>query len=211
VGNIRENSPRVPRTLLVLVVGCLTVLLSACGSGTGGAIPIDQYPEEPAPGGGQYVIAPGDVLSILVFDQKDMSGDLTVRSDGRISMPLVNELDAAGKTPAQLATDLQEAMKKLILNPQVTVTVKTSSPLAISILGEVGKPGPMELPRGSGLAQAIAGAGGLSNFAHKDRLFVVRQANPKPIRIHFKYDDLTRAVGRAATFRLRSGDVIIVE
>jgi polysaccharide export outer membrane protein len=149
-------------------------------------------------------------LNIQVFDQEKMSGKIRVRSDGRISLPLVNEIEAAGKTPSALTTELESSLKKVILSPQVTVSVEETSPLAISILGEVAKPGPQELPRGSGLLQALAGAGGLTTFAHKDRIFVQR-LGPKPMRIHFTYEDLTRSVGRAASFRLRSGDVITVE
>jgi polysaccharide biosynthesis/export protein len=198
------------RSTVVLVAGCLTALVVGCAGAAGGAIEIDQLPEESRDVSGEYIIDVGDVLNVQVFDQPTMSGKMRVRSDGRISLPLINEIQAAGKTPVALTTEVEASLKKLILVPKVTITVEESSPLSISILGEVGKPGPQLLPRGSGLAQALAGAGGLTNFAHKDRIYVVR-TEPKPLRIHFTYDALTRAVGRAATFKLRSGDVIVVE
>jgi polysaccharide export outer membrane protein len=193
---------------MLALAGCLA-LISACASSTAGSIPIDKFPEEPVLAQGEYIIGPGDVLNVQVFEQANMSGKSVVRSDGRITMALLNEVVAAGKTPAALKAELEASLKKLILVPQVTVTVEESSPVSISILGEVNKPGPLQLPRGSGLAQALAAAGGLTNFADRDKMFVNRTT--PPARIHFTYDQLTRAVGRAATFRLQSGDVIVVE
>ena len=194
----------------VLVLCCLAALSGACGSSVGGAIPVDKFPEEPEPATAEYIIGPGDVLNIQVFEQKEMSGQFKVRSDGRIALPLVGEIEVAGKPPATVSTELQNALKKLILVPQVTVSVEQTSPLSVSIIGEVVKSGPLELPRGSGVLQAIASAGGLTTFAHKDRIFVLRKA-PNPVRIHFTYDALTSGSGRAVTFRLRSGDVINVQ
>jgi polysaccharide biosynthesis/export protein len=197
---------------------CVAAGLTSCGSSTQGAIPIEKFPVAPTPTPGQYVIDAGDVLNVQVlvlnaqgvFEQDKMSGKMRVRSDGRISMALLNEILAAGKTPEALKTEIETALKKTIINPQVTITVEESSPLSISILGEVNKNGPIQLPRGSGVAQAIAAAGGLTTFADRDKIFVNR-TTPKPVRIHFTYDQLTRSVGPAATFQLQSGDVIVVE
>jgi polysaccharide export outer membrane protein len=90
------------------------------------------------------------------------------------------------------------------------VVVEESTPLSISVLGEVSKPGSQVLQRELGVADALAAAGGLSAFAHKSRIFVVRNG-PPPVRIHFTYDAITRKVGKASQFRLRAGDVVIVE
>jgi polysaccharide export outer membrane protein len=191
------------------VLACLGLMIAACAS-SGGSIPIDSYNEPPDPTGGQYVISPGDLVNVQVFEQDRMSGRMRVRSDGRISVPLLGDVDAAGTTPAQLTAALETQLKTLILNPQVTISIDETTPLRISILGEVAMPGLKDLPRGAGLADAIAAAGGLSNFAHKDRIFVVR-TDPKQVRLHFTYDRLTRAIGRAASFRLRAGDTVVVE
>ena len=139
-----------------------------------------------------------------------MSGRMRVRSDGRISLPFVNDVDAAGKTPITLTADIESGLKGVIVNPKVTVSVEESSPLSISVLGEVSKPGLQPLQYDAGVADALAAAGGLTPFADKDRIFVVR-TRPEPVRIHFTYDALTRAIGRAASFRLKAGDVVIVE
>jgi polysaccharide biosynthesis/export protein len=196
---------------VALLAASSSTLFTACASSsTAGAISIDQYTEEPSSTGDQYVINVGDSISVAVFEQPTMSGSMRVRSDGRISVPLLNDVVAAGKTPTQLAAELETSMKALILNPRVTVSINESSPLKISVLGEVGKPGAQDLRMGAGVAEALANAGGLSPFAHKDRIFVVR-SDPKPVRIHFTYDALIRAVGKASSFKLRAGDVVIVE
>jgi len=133
-----------------------------------------------------------------------------VRSDGRVTLPFVNDVDAVGKTPVALASDIAASLKNFIVNPQVTVIVEDFTPSSISVLGEVSRPGPQVLLTDSGVADALSGAGGLTQFAHKDRIFVVR-SRPQPIRIHFTYDALTKGIGRAPLFRLRAGDVIVVE
>jgi polysaccharide biosynthesis/export protein len=195
--------------LFLLGVGTAAVL-TACASGTGGAIPVEQYKEEGTAGTGEYIIAVGDMLSIQVFDQPQISGRMRVRSDGRISLAFVNDVQASGKTPVALASELEAGLKSVVLNPKVTVVVEESKPLTISVLGEVSKPGTQTYERDSGIAQALASAGGLTNFAHKNRIFVVR-STPKPVRIHFTYEAITRKVGPASAFRLKPGDVVIVE
>ena len=195
--------------ILCFALGIVSVV-SGCASGTGGAIPVEQYKEETAAPDTEYVIGIGDTLSVQVFDQAQMSGKMRVRTDGRITLPFVNDVQAEGKTPLKLAAELEAGLKSVILNPRVTVVVDESRPLTISVLGEVAKPGTQTFERGGGLAQALAAAGGLTNFAHKDRIFVQRAA-PKPVRIHFTYEALTRGVGPAALFRLKPGDVVIVE
>lgn len=195
--------------ILTLALGA-AALPTACASGTGGAIPVAQYKDEPDAGTGEYIIAVGDMLGIQVFDQPQISGRMRVRTDGRISLAFVNDVQAAGKTPVKLGAELEAGLKAMVLNPKVTVVVEESRPLTISVLGEVSKPGTQTYERDSGVAQALAAAGGLTNFAKKDRIFVVR-SNPKPVRIHFTYEDITRKVGPASVFRLKPGDVVIVD
>ncbi|MEO6236665.1 MAG: polysaccharide biosynthesis/export family protein [Vicinamibacterales bacterium] len=194
--------------VFILIVASLAGA-AACGS-TGGAIPVELYKSLPDQSAGEYLINVGDTLSIQVWDQPQMSGRMRVRNDGRVSLPFVNDAVAAGKSPSKLAADLESGLKSVVLNPKVTVVVEESKPLTISILGEVSKPGPQPLERDTGVAQALAAAGGLTTFAHKDRIFVVRTV-PEPARIHFTYEGLTRKVGAASAFKLRPGDVIIVE
>jgi polysaccharide biosynthesis/export protein len=205
--------PRAEWTVVLIVMGCLTGCFMACTS-SGGSIEVDQLKEapDPSPTGGEFTIGVGDLLSIQVWDQDKMSAKMRVRSDGRISFPFVNDIEAAGKTPTKLAGDLEEGLKSVILTPRVTVVVEESKPptLSVSVLGEVAKPGVQALEPGAGVAQALAAAGGLTTFAHKSRIFVLR-SSPQAIRIHFTYEALTSTAGRAPLFRLRSGDVVLVE
>jgi polysaccharide export outer membrane protein len=194
------------------VVAWLVPWVSACASGsTGGAIDVEQLKDQSAaPAPREYVIGVGDMLNIQVYNDANASGKMRVRSDGRITLQFVDDIDAAGKTPMQLARDLETGLKQFIINPKVTVVVEDSTPLTISVLGEVSKPGPQSLQHDTGVADALAAAGGLTAFAHKDRIFVVRTV-PEPMRIHFTYEALTKGVGRAPLFRLRPGDVVVVE
>jgi polysaccharide export outer membrane protein len=196
---------------MAAVVVLLTVFFHACAS-TGGAINVDQLKDDAdaSTTPREYVIGIGDMLSIQVYNDTQVSGRMRVRSDGRISLAFVNDVSAAGKTPQQLARDIEAGLKNVILNPQVTVVVDDSTPLSISVLGEVAKPGPQSLQHDTGVADALAAAGGLTAFAHKDRIFVVRSL-PQPTRIHFTYNALTKGIGRAPLFRLRPGDVVVVE
>jgi polysaccharide biosynthesis/export protein len=196
-----------------VALGMLVVnsMLAGCSSsGIAGAIPIEKYVDEPDTGSAEYAIGVGDMLSIQVWDQPQISGRMRVRNDGRITLPLINDVTAAGKTPAKLAGDIEASLKSVVLVPKVTVVVEESKPLTISVFGEVGRPGSQPLDGSTGVAQALATAGGLTNFAHKDRVFVVRNT-PKPVRIRFNYDDLLRQIGPGAVFKLRPGDVIVVE
>jgi polysaccharide export outer membrane protein len=186
-------------------------LSTACGSASGGAIPVELYKAPPETAPSDYVIGIGDLLSIQVWDQAQISGKMKVRTDGRISVPFVSDVVALGKTPSKLAADLEAGLKSVVINPKVTVVVEEERPLTISVLGEVGKPGLQAYTRETGVAQAIAAAGGLNNFAHKNRIYVVRATPTPPVRIHFTYDQLTRDVGAASQFKLRPGDVIVVE
>jgi polysaccharide export outer membrane protein len=209
-----ERRLQVGWTVVLVVVSCLAGLFPACASASGGSIEVDQLKEapDPSPAGNEFTISVGDMLSIQVWDQDKMSARMRVRSDGRISLPFLNDVEAAGKTPVKLAAELEAGLKKVIIDPRVTVVVEESKPptLSISVLGEVARPGVQALEPGTGVAQALAAAGGLTTFAHKDRIFVLR-TGPPAVRIHFTYKALTSLSGRAPLFRLRTGDVVVVE
>ena len=172
---------------------------------------VDKWQEpQPLPESGDYVIGIGDALTIQVWEQEKMSARVRVRTDGQVSLPFLNDVPAAGMTPVGLAQDLERRLRSFIVTPQVTVAVDESRPLSVSVLGEVGEPGLHNLDPGSGVAQALAAAGGLRDYAHKDRIFVLRSGD-KPVRIRMTYQSLTAAEGPAATLRLRTGDVVVVE
>ena len=197
-----------PRRLSRTVTAAL--LVTACASGSGSFTPVADYQEPPLTPDAGYTIQPGDVVLIRVFNQPDMSARSKVREDGKISIPFLNDVVAAGFTPNALAQQLQVRLKEYINAPVVTVSLEEARPFAVSVLGEVNKPGLYPVPAGAGVLQALAAAGGLTQFASRDRIFVVRET-PKRARIKFEFEQLTLAEGKAATFRLRLGDTVVVE
>jgi polysaccharide export outer membrane protein len=188
------------------------LLLSACYR-PGRFIWVDDYREPQAQQDESYLIRKGDILNVNVWNQRDISSRLRVRDDGRISVPLLNDVDAAGMTPAALARAMEQKLKDLVANPVVTVMVDEAQPIKISVLGEVRNPGKKLLESGSGLLQALSEAGGFTDYARDDAIYVLRKepGYATPARIRFTYEALTRNEGTASTFRLRTGDVVVVE
>jgi polysaccharide export outer membrane protein len=153
------------------------------------------------------------VVSVRVYGQDGMGTHARIRADGKISLPFLNDVEAAGYTPQALAQQLQTRLKDYVNVPVVTVSLEESKPLSISVLGLVGKQGVVQVEQGTGLSQLLAMVGGLNDFAHKDRIFVVRHTTPgeEAVRIRFMYEKITRSEGRAGQFVLKAGDVVIVE
>ena len=162
--------------------------------------------------GTMYLVGNGDQISVQVWDNEKLSVRTRVRSDGRISVPLVGEMAVEGKSPQQIGKELESRLStgRLVLAPRVTVTVDDARPLSISVIGKVTRAGTYAFPGGVGGADALASAGGLTEFAHKNRIFVVRQT-PTPVRIRFLFDALFDQSRGSAIFRLRSGDVVMVD
>ncbi len=183
----------------------------ACGA-RGAYVPVEEYPV--ASNDSEYRIAPGDVLGVRVWNQESMSNaHARVRDDGKISVPFLQDVDVAGATPGELSQRLQTKLKTYVVNPVVTITVEEVRPLKVSVLGEVAHPGQYELERNAGVLAALAAAGGLTDYAHRDALFVLRSTPEAkgPTRIRFRYDSLIGGERPAASFRLRPGDVVVAE
>lgn len=160
--------------------------------------------------GGEYTIGVGDTVNIRVYQQDDLATQGKIRRDGRIALPLVGEVMVAGKHPSELAHELEGRFKQFVVSPRVTVNVEQSQPVTVSTIGEVQKVGPITLDAPAGLIQALSQAGGPTDYADRSRLFVLRQF-PKYERIRFTYDAVIRNEDGAATFPLRTGDVIVFE
>ncbi|MCC7126226.1 MAG: polysaccharide biosynthesis/export family protein [Acidobacteria bacterium] len=204
--------PRRLRRLGFIFILGLGLAGAACAPALRGPfVWVDEWQETAAPKNGEgYVIGVGDLLDVQVWDQEKMSGRVRVRSDGRISVPFLNDVPVVGMTPVTLARDLEKRLREFIVTPQVTVVVEEAKPLSVSVLGQVGQPGLYNLDAGARVAQALAAAGGLKDFAHKDRIFLLRGGD-KPARIRMTYEAVTEGDGPAASLRLRSGDVVVVE
>jgi polysaccharide export outer membrane protein len=167
---------------------------------------VNEY-QEPAQSDGAYVIAPGDVISVRVFNQDGLSGRARVRNDGMISLPFVNEIRAADSSPIALAARIRDRLKEFVVNPVVTVSLEEARPSEISVVGEVVHPGVYKLEPRGGVLSALASAGGLSDFADRSRIFVLRDRQ----RIRFTFQALAEAEPKATAFRLQAGDVVVAE
>ena len=195
-----------------IVVACLMVA-GACAACATAQIPfvwVDEWKEPELPTANAYVIAVGDVLNVQVWAQDNLSTQVRVRSDGQVSLMFLGDVPAAGMPPAALGRVLEDRLKGFIVSPQVTVAVEEAARLNVSVLGQVANPGLHELMSGAGVAEALAVAGGLGDFAHKDRIYLLR-GGLNPARIRMTYEAVTAGLGRAGRLRLRAGDVLVVE
>ena len=156
-----------------------------------------------------YAIAPGDTIGVRVFNQEAMSTHARVRSDGKIAVPMLGDVAVRGSSPSAVSRDLESKLKEYVVSPRVTVTVEESQANTVSVLGEVAHPGVFTVDATAGVLAALAASGGFTPFASQDAIFVVR--NNPPQRIRFTMKSLMEADSRAAMFRLRRGDVVVVE
>lgn len=158
-----------------------------------------------------YVIGPSDVLAINVWKEADLTRTLPVRSDGKISLPLVGEIQAAGKTPMQLESELAKRLASFITEPTVTVIVEQANSKKFNILGQVGKPGSYSLLLASNIVDAIAAAGGFKDFAKQTGVYILRQKpDGTQARIPFNYKKFIRGKDGVQNLPLEAGDTIIV-
>jgi polysaccharide export outer membrane protein len=185
----------------------IALSLVACG-GTGPYVWVDSLPGSSA-GGGDVRVADGDVLNIRVFNQEPLSTKERVRSDGRISIPVIGEIVARGKRPAQLAAEIQDRLKDIVKVPSVIVSFEAGTELKVSVVGEVRNAGVFQIEPGSNVLHALAAAGGLTDYADSDKVFVVRKSLPQ--RVRFRYTDLRSADPKSIQFVLQAGDVVVVE
>jgi polysaccharide biosynthesis/export protein len=157
-----------------------------------------------------YVIRDGDTLNIRVFNQEALSTKAKVRSDGRMAVPALGDIDVRGKRPGTLKAELEGRLKDYVNAPSVTVTVEEFQPIVVSVLGEVSKAGSYPLDPRASIAQVLATAGGLTDFASRDSIFVVR-AGPPAMRVRFTYEDVSRGSPASVGFVLHDGDLVVVE
>jgi len=158
----------------------------------------------------EYVISVGDTVGIRAYEQEAFSTSVKVRRDGRIALPLIGEITAAGKHPNEFAREIEVRLKEFIVSPRVTVNVEQWQPVTVTAIGEIAHIGAVTLEPPARLIEAIAQAGGPNDFADRSRIFVLRQF-PKFQRIRFTYDSIVHNEEGAAGFPLRTGDVIVIE
>ena len=198
--------------LLVVALGAASVGAqqppAAPPAGAAGAAAAPVAGAVPVPA--DYVIGPEDVLGVVYWRDKDMTGDVAVRPDGKISLPLLNDVQAAGMTPAQLRDKLVDASKQYFEDPSITVVVKQMNSRKVFITGEVGKPGPYPLAGPTTVLQLISIAGGLRDYADSKKILIVRNENGKQTSFLFNYKDVVSRKNLRQNIELKPGDTVIV-
>jgi polysaccharide biosynthesis/export protein len=171
----------------------------------GGTVPVG-VPTPP-----DYVIGPDDLLTIVFWRDKDMSSDVAVRPDGQITLPLLNDVTAAGLTPEQLREKLMIASAKYVTEPNVTVVVKAINSRKVSVMGMVGKTGPYPLTGPTTVMQMLAMAGGVHEFADTKKIKILRKdAKGVEVALSFNYKDVIQGKNLKQNIELKPGDIIIV-
>jgi polysaccharide export outer membrane protein len=158
-----------------------------------------------------FVIGNDDVLAINVWNEKEISRSVPVRSDGRISLPLVGEVQAAGQTPLKLEVEIAAKLKSFISEPEVTVIVQQINSQKFNILGMVNKPGSYMISNSATVLDAIALAGGFRDFAKQKNIYVLRQnADGTQVRLPFNYKDVVKGKNAEQNVKLQPRDTIFV-
>ena len=189
-----------PRAVAVAaLLACLVAVSPAAAQGVGA--------QPPLPG---YVIGVDDVIEISYWREKELSAEVTVRPDGRVSLPLLGEVTAAGATPLQLTTRIREMARELLEAPEITVVVKQINSLKVTITGEVLKPGRYALTSQTTVVELIAMAGGFTEFAHASNIGVLRNVNGVVTPIKIDYRKIASLKDLSGNIVLRSGDIIVV-
>jgi polysaccharide export outer membrane protein len=157
-----------------------------------------------------YIIGPEDVIDINVWKEPDMTRIVPVRPDGKISLPLINDVQAAGSTPQQLATTVTDKLRKFLTEPQVTVIVTQINSQRVFVVGEVIRAGAFPLIPGMTVLQALASAGGFTTFADMKKIHVMRLVNGKHVEMPFNYREVLKGDNPDQNIKLEPGDTVVV-
>lgn len=167
-----------------------------------GSLPASAFKED-------GLIHPRDTVVVSVRNQASLTAEHVVRDDGGVLVPTVGDVTFAGRTPADVAAELQVRLATIVVEPVVSVSISRVAPIRVNVVGEVKTPMTYELNRDRSVAAALAAAGWLTEFADKERIFVVRRASNLSVR--FSVRDVTAPNPAVGGFSLRDGDVLVVE
>jgi polysaccharide biosynthesis/export protein len=191
-----------------LAMVCLGLVLTACATDSG--VAVDANVPEPKH---EYLIGPGDTINVNVWRNPEVSQSVPVRPDGKISMPLVEDLQASGKTTTQLARDIEQVLGKFLQQPVVTVIVTGFvGPYSeqIRVIGQAAKPQALPYRQGMSIMDVMIAVGGLAEFAAGNRASIVRSVDGKQQKIAVRLDDLIKKGDISANTPVRPGDVLII-
>jgi len=203
----RPSALSLTAVISVLVVGAASAQQPAAPQPSSVGAPELPVGVELPPG---YVIGTDDVLAIVFWRDKEMTTDVVVRPDGKVTLPLVNDLVASGKTPDELRASITEAASRFVDAPTVTVVVKQINSRKVYITGMVGKSGSFPLSGPTTVLQLISMAGGLHDFADSKNIIINRIEGGKQIALKFNYNDVSKGKKLQQNIELRPGDTVVV-
>ena len=157
-----------------------------------------------------YEIGPGDVINISVWKEPDLSGTVPVRPDGKVSLPLLSDVPAAGVTPAKLAASITERLRHYLTDPRVTVIVTATNSRRIYLIGEVVRPGAIPMLPNMTVLQALSTVGGFSQFANVKKMYVLRNEYGKQTKLPVNYKAAISGQAPDQNIVLKAGDTIVV-
>lgn len=157
-----------------------------------------------------YVIQPNDLLEVFVWKEADLTRKVLVRPDGRISFPLVQDLQAAGRTPGELKAEVEKKLSQFLTAPEVTIIIDAIQSYRVYVLGKVQKPGGINIEKPVTVLQAIALVGGFQDFAKDQEMTIIRSAGNKNTVFNFNYRDVIQGKKAEQNILLKSGDVVVV-
>jgi polysaccharide biosynthesis/export protein len=195
------------KSATVILTLILTLRVAAACSEPAKAKPATAAP----PAAEEYMIGPDDLLAVNVWREPEISRNVVVRPDGRISLPLVGDLRASGRTPVQLQDDIKGMLSNYLASPEVTVIVQEARSQKFNILGEVEHPGSYPLSRSMTVLDAIAIAGGLRDFAKSGKIYVLRiKDDGSRARLQFNYKEVIKGQSLSQNVELRPRDTVVV-
>ena len=197
--------------LTVMVAAVAAAQVPPPTQGVRPAVPVSTGPG--APGldvSAEYVVGAGDVLGINFWRDADMTGDVTVRPDGRITLPLIGDINALGLTPEQLKGHITKAASKLIEDPSVTVIVRAINSRKVFITGQVTTPGAYPLTGPLTVMQVIALAGGLTEYADRKNITIMRTEDGQARNVKFNYSEVSKGKSLSQNILLKPGDTVVV-
>jgi polysaccharide export outer membrane protein len=157
-----------------------------------------------------YRVGPGDVIEVLVWKEPEASSTVVIRPDGKISLPLINDLEVTGKAPMEIQAIVTERLDPYIKAPNVTVTVKEINSKKVFVLGEIARPGAYEITQPTTVLQVLTEAGGLQPFAKQNSIYILRTENDKQAKFPFRYKDVLKGERIDQNILLKPGDTIVV-
>jgi len=194
--------------LLASALASMSLVIPACGGTIGPYTWVDEMPAA-ARDSSEFVVRDTDTVNVRVYNQDAISTHERVRPDGRISVPMAGEVVVRGRRPSEIAKELEGKLKAVVVAPVVTVSIDQSAQILVPVLGEVKNAGTFTIDPGASVLVALADAGGLSDYASSDRIFVLRKGLDR--RVRFRMADLRAGDAKSFAFGLQAGDIVVVE